>query len=371
MKIDKSCGCLIDDLLDDNRLCGSSPEDMKVMVDPDPERISLDFYQKKFTDGLPVIPPTQARVKKFYHYSSREPDDVIAVLPPRMGKATVEKVAVNAVMAGCLPGMMPLLEACIEGMSREEFNLAGINATTHPVAVGVIVNGPARDELGFNSADGCLGPGNLANATLGRAIRLCLINIAGAIPGVGDHATMGSPAKYAFCLAENESMSPWEPLHVERGFDACESTVTVLGMEAPHNVNDHRSRTPEDLLDTVVHTASTAGCNNSHVPGELLVIMSPEHAETVASHGWSREDVRNYIHERALVPAPLGDRGGRKLDYSLVVDDMVPVTGSPDDVVLVVAGGAGRHTMIAHGFGGSSESQTVPVELKKWINPSP
>ncbi|WP_321211410.1 hypothetical protein [Methanothermobacter sp. DP] len=363
VKIDKSCGCLIEDLLEDERLCSSSPEDMKVMVDPDPDRISLEFYEKRMTDGLPIIPPTEARVRKFYRYTPRKPEDVIATLPPRMGIATVEKVAVNAVMAGCIPPMMPLIEACIEGIGRDEFNLAGINATTHPVAVAVLVNGPAAEELGFNSGVGCLGPGNLACATLGRALRLSLINIAGAVPGVGDHATMGSPAKYSYCFAENEDESPWEPLHVERGFGADESTVTVIGVEAPHNVNDHRSRTPEDLLDTIVHTASTAGCNNSHVPGELLVIMSPEHAETVASHGWSREDVKNYIHENTTVEARLADRGGRKLDEDLITDGMVHITRGPEDVILVVAGGPGRHTMIAHGFGGSSESQTVPVRF--------
>lgn len=363
VKIDKSCGCLIDDLLDDNRLCGSSGEDMKVMVDPDPERISLEFYEKRMTDGLPIIPPTQVRVEKFYRYTSRDPGDVIAALPPRMGMATVEKVAVNAVMAGCIPQMMPLLESCIEGIGREEFNLAGINATTHPVAVAVVVNGPVVRDLNFNPGAGCLGPGNLPGATLGRALRLCLMNIAGAVPGVGDHATMGSPAKYSYCLAENEDESPWEPLHVERGLSGDDSAVTLLGVEAPHNVNDHRSREPEDILDTIIHTASTAGCNNSHVPGELLVIMSPEHAETLASHGWTRDDVKNYIHEGVVVPAGLADRGGRKLDDGLIVDGMVHLTRSPSDVVLVVAGGAGRHTMIAHGFGGSSESQTVPVRF--------
>src|SRR5690606_35622684 len=206
---------------------------------------------------------------------------VVTVLPPRRGKATVEKIAINSVMAGCLPYFMPVVEQAVKALGQEEFNLAGINATTHPVAICTLVNGPKSRELGMHSGTGCLGPGNLANATLGRAIRLCMLNIAGAVPGVGDHATHGSPAKYSYAFAEAEEESPWGPLHVERGFDKEDSTVTVMGLEAPHNVNDHRSTCAEDLLDTMAHTASTSGCNNSHIPGEMLVLMSPEHATTL------------------------------------------------------------------------------------------
>lgn len=380
-KIDKSCGCLIEDILGESpekskekttiefikksdRLCPTSSQDVEIFVDPDVEKISLDFYQKKYTDGLPIVPPTRERVHKFYKYSAYEPQDVLALLPPRQGKATIEKIAINGVMAGCLPLFMPVLEKAIIGMSQPQFNLAGVNATTHPVATCAIVNGPVTQELEINTGAGCLGPGNLANATIGRAIRLCLINIAGAVPGIGDHATMGSPAKYSYCFAENEEENPWEPLHVERGLPEDSSAVTVLGMEAPHNVNDHRSNTAEDVLDTIVHTISTAGCNNSHVPGELLVIMSPEHAETVAGEGWAKADVKNYIHKKSIVPVELGDRGGRRLDKKWVKEDMVSLTRSPDDVIVVVAGGVGRHTMVAHGFGTSCESVTEGLVLK-------
>ena len=135
---------------------------------------------------------------------------------------------------------------------------------------------------------GCLGPGNIANATIGRAVRLCLINIAGAVPGIGDHATMGSPAKYSYAFAESESESPWESMHIERGFDPLTSTTTVMAVEAPHNVNDHRSKHAEELLETISRTLSTPGSNNSHVPGEVLVIMSPEHARTISRDGWDK-----------------------------------------------------------------------------------
>jgi hypothetical protein len=380
-KIDKSCGCLIEDILGESsekskdkqsiefsknsdRLCPTSAQDIKIFVDPDVEKISLDFYRKKYTDGLPIVPPTMGRVKKFFQYSTYEPQKVLGILPPRQGKATIEKIAINGVMAGCLPFFMPVLEKAVLALSRPQFNLAGVNATTHPVAICTLVNGSISQELEMNTESGCLGPGNLANATIGRAMRLCLINIAGAIPGIGDHATIGSPAKYSYCFAENEKDKPWEPLHVERGFPKESSAVTVLGMEAPHNVNDHRSKTAEGVLDTIVHTLSTAGCNNSHVPGELLVIMSPEHTETVAGDGWAKEDVKNYIHEKALVPVELADRGGRLLDKKWVRNNMVSLTRSPDDVILVVAGGPGRHTMVAHGFGTSCESVTEGLVLK-------
>ncbi|MEN6328799.1 MAG: hypothetical protein ABFC91_00720 [Methanobacteriaceae archaeon] len=360
-----SCGCLLDDVLKGEDVCDESAGE-EILVDPDAERISHEFYLHHLTDGLPIIPPTRDRVDKFLEYSKGPAQQVVAILPPRRGKATVEKIAINAVMAGCMPNSMPVVEQAIGGLGQEEFNLAGINATTHPVSICTLVNGPESRDLGMNSGVGCLGPGNLANSTIGRAIRLCMLNIAGAIPGVGDHATHGSPAKYSYAFAEAEEQSPWEALHIERGFQIEDSTVTVLGMEAPHNVNDHRSICAEDLLDTVAHTASTAGCNNSHVPGEILVIMSPEHAITLNKDGWNKKDVKNYLHQKMVVPTELGDRGGRKLDSQWKRDDEVRITRKAEDVVLVVAGGPGRHTLIAHGFGSGSKSVTIPLNQNSY-----
>ncbi len=365
-----SCGCVIDDLLDndddkvDSKLCDKRKNDIEVFVEPDPEKISYDFYTRRMTDGLPIIPPTHERVRKFLEYTDRNPEDIVAVLPPRQGNATLEKIAVNSVMAGCIPQFMPVVQKSIEALSCEKFNLIGINATTHPVSICTIINGPISREIGVASGVGCLGPGYMANATIGRAVRLCLINIAGAVPGVGDHATMGSPAKYSYTFAEAESESPWEPLHCERGFKEESSTITALAVEAPHNVNDHRSKHAEEVLETISHTVSTAGCNNSHVPGEILIILSPEHAQTISREGWDKMDVKNYLHENSVVPVEISDRGGRKLDKQWIVNEDTHITRSPDDVVLVVAGGIGRHSMISHGFGTSSESITLPILLK-------
>lgn len=370
---DDLCACSIEGMLEDkneeNRLCSSSSNDVEVFVDPDPEKISQKFYLKRMTDGLPIIPPTKDRVLRLLKYTDLDPDETIAVLPPKMGIATPEKIAVNSVMAGCLPQFMPFVLNCVKSLSIEKFNIAGINATTHPVAMCTILNGPLSREIGAGSGAGCLGPGNLANATIGRTIRLCMINIAGAIPGVGDHATMGSPAKYSYTFAENEAENPWESLSVERGFDPSVTTSTVLALEAPQNVNDHRSKTATDLLETIAKTASTPGCNNSHVPGEFLLIMSPEHAKTIYNDGFTKQDVKEYLHERCVVDVRLADRGGRKIDPEWIVEDKVRITRSPEDIVLVVAGGVGRHSMICHGFGTSSESVTLPIKLKNGVTP--
>ena len=365
-EVNENCGCDVNDFLlenrqDKERLCSIREADFEVFTDPDTEQVSNDFYLKNQTDGLPIIPPTRSRVDKFLKFSDLKPEEVIAVLPPKRGKATLEKIAINSVMAGCLPQFLPVVQHAIKAVSREKFNLPAINATTHPVAISTIINGPISGEIAVNSGVGCLGPGNIANATIGRALRLSMINIAGAFLGIGDHATMGSPAKYSYCFAEAEDESPWEPLHEERGFKQDITTVTVMAAEAPQNVNDHRSKTARDLLDTIIHTAAVAGCNNSHVPGELLIIMGPEHAKTVAADGWDKQDVKGYIHENVRVPVRLGDRGGRKLDEKWITDDQVRITRTPEDVILVVAGGPGRHSMISHGFGTSSESVTLPL----------
>lgn len=369
-KIDENCGCLIEDILNEEtqkrkttkiskespKLCPISDEDMEIFIEPDTEKTSLDFYQKKLTDGLPIIPPTQQKVDKFYKYSHYKPEDILGTLNPRQGKATIKKIAINSVMAGCLPQFMPIIETSIKAISNPKFNISAINATTHPISICTLINGPIRERLEINCKTGCLGPGNIANSSIGRSIRLCLINIAGAVPGIGDYATLGSPGKYSYCFGENEEENPWNSLHEERGFKKEDNVVTVFAVESPYNVNDHRSQTGYDLLDTIINTISTAGCNNSHVPGELLIIMSPEHAQTIFNDNLSKMDVKEYIHENALVPERLANRGGRLLDIKWSKEDFVPLTRTANDVNLVVAGGFGRHTMVAPGFGSSTSS---------------
>src|SRR5215813_507234 len=187
-------------------------------------------YRENLTDGLPVVPPTEELVQSFLDAAALSADSIIAELTERARVITAEKLAINAVMAGCLPEYMPVLVAAVEALADPAFNLQGVQVTTNPVAPLLIVNGPARQTLGFNAGYGCFGPGHRANATVGRAVRLILINIGSAIPGEGDMAVAGHPGKYTFCVAEHKEESPWEPLHVERGLPRESSAVTLIGI---------------------------------------------------------------------------------------------------------------------------------------------
>src|SRR4051812_40449555 len=189
-----------------------------VEADEDFDAINALYLERGWSDGLPIVPPTAARVEKMLAYCDRPLNEPIGKMAPRYGDATPVRLAANAVMAGCRPEYFPLFMLAIEAMCEEPFNLYGVQATTHPCAPLVIVNGPIAREVGMNGGHNAFGPGNHANATLGRAIRLALLNIGGALPGSGDMSTFGSPSKYSYCVAENEAESPWEPLHAERGF---------------------------------------------------------------------------------------------------------------------------------------------------------
>jgi hypothetical protein len=340
-----------------------------VECEDDLEQINREYYMRGWTDGLPVVPPTEARVERMLAGTTRQPQEVLGRLPPRWGDATVEKVAINAVMAGCLPAYMPVLITAVEAMLEPRFNLYGIQATTHPVAPLLILNGPMGRQLELNSGYNAYGPGWRANATIGRAIRLLLLNVGGGIPGRGDRSTQGSPAKYSYCLAENEARNPWTPLHVERGFPAEVSTVTVWGGEAPHNVNDHVSQSAANLLTTVADTAATMGMNNLYLNDtEMLIALGPEHAATIAADGWSKADVQQFIFEQARVPVRRAKHGGmwgmqdwpRWLDV-LDDDTGIPVVRRWQDIVVIVVGGAGKHSSCVPTFG-ATRSVTRAIE---------
>ncbi|MBI2906816.1 MAG: hypothetical protein HYX92_04060 [Chloroflexi bacterium] len=208
----------------------------RVPVEDSADAINQLYYDKGWTDGLPIVCPTEERVLRMLRYSDRQPGDVAAEVAPLYGEATVEKIAINAVMAGCLPQYLPVVVAAVEAVAVEEFNLYGIQGTTNPVTPALIVNGPIAKELNINAGPNLLGQGNRANATIGRAIRLIMLNIGGGAPDTVDKATHGQPGKYTFCFAENEGESPWEPLHVERGYAQEVSTVTVAGVTGTTNV---------------------------------------------------------------------------------------------------------------------------------------
>src|SRR3989440_2529207 len=220
----------------------------------DPAEAMEFFYQQGWSDGLPVVPPTPARVREFLEYSGNFPGDILGMIPARNRVIPAEKVAINAVMAGCLPNYMPVIVAAIEAMCQEEFNLHGISATTGGTAPLLIINGPVVQQLNINSGVNCFGPGVRANATIGRAMRLILMNVCGSIPGVLDKSCLGHPGKYSYCIAEDEEGNPWEPLSTERAMPPEVSAVTVCAGEAPHFVNSQVGGTGERLIGSIVNT---------------------------------------------------------------------------------------------------------------------
>lgn len=332
---------------------------------------SREAVRRGWSDGLPLIPPTEERVAKMLEGMKRGPLDTIGVLSPRQGEATVQAVAINAVMAGCEPRHMPILLAAVEAMTEPNLNLDGINATTHPCAVFVLVHGPIARTAGIHGGSGCFGPAFPSNVSIGRAVRLILLNIAGATPGKGDRATQGSPAKIAFCAAEREDQSPWPPFHTTRGLDAQDSGVTVFVCEGPHNIQDHGSNTGEGILLTVAGAMGQAGSNNILAQGEPILALGPEHAATIAADGYSREEVQRYIYENARYPASkvspeflrmVEDRLQGGTGGVIGEDGMLTIAERPEEIHIFVAGGPGKHSAWMPTFGGMTRPATVRID---------
>ena len=320
------------------------------------DEIDTQYQERGWTDGLPIVPPTERRVRELLEQTPRDPREVVGVLPPRQGEATVEKIAVNAVMAGCRAEYFPVVLAAIEALADPLFNLDSVQATTHPVATLLVVNGPIARAIGLQAGYNAFGQGFRANVTIGRAVRLVLMNVGGGLPGSGDRATQGSPAKIAYCVAENEAESPWEPLHVEAGLPAGTSTVTVFGCEGPHNIQDHYSNTALGVLLTVAGAMGQAGSNNLLGRGWPLLSLGPEHAATIAKEGYTKQKVKDFLFEHARFPlARLGlEYRRQQIERWGVVDapdTMVPIVRRAEDISIIVAGGAGKHSSWQPTFG--------------------
>jgi len=322
------------------------------------------FYANGWTDGLPIIPPTEDTVEAMLRTVDRDPGEVVGRVAPRFGEATLEKIAINAVMAGCLPEYFPVVVAAAEAVTDEAYNLNGIQATTRVSAPLIIVNGPVRRALDINGGPNCFGQGWRANATIGRALRLVLINLGGGYPGRTDKACLGYPGKHTSCVAENEEASPWEPLHVARGLRAGESAVTVFACEAPHSVTDHTSTTGRGMLGTLADSMATRGNNTMHRAGEMGVVIGPEHAETLRAEGWSKAGAQQFLFDTAR--RPLRDlKGGGEFygDKTFDVywpkwvdrhdeDARIPVVRQPQDLIVFAAGGSvGRLSAVLPGWG--------------------
>lgn len=315
------------------------------------ERAGVDeveeMFERGWTDGLPVIPPTRERVDAML--AGRDPSVSLGLVPPAMGEATLERLAACAVLAGCRPSYFPFVVAAVEAALEPAFNLNGQAVTTSPPGQVVIVNGPGRREVGLHSGMGALGPGWRANLTIGRALRLVVTLTGGGAPGRLDRATLGHPGKLGFCIAEAEESSPWEPLHVERGLAPESTAVTLVAGDAPLSVSDHRSRTPEELAATL-GWAAAAQWSPFWWPMDAtsLFVICPEHVALFAGAGWAKEDVRTAIFEAVVRPArELRFGEATPLVRAAPDDELVRKWPSADRILIVVAGGdAGRFSAV-------------------------
>ena len=319
------------------------------------------FWEQGWTDGLPVVPPTEDAVRGMLASIDADPQHSLGVMQPRNSRATLEKLAINAVMAGCKPEHFPVVVAGVRAAMREGFNLAGTAATTGGAMQVMIVNGPVASELGIQADAGCLGPGFRANAAIGRALRLIVRNVAGLTPGEMDKATLSSPGRYSFCFAENEARSPWEPLHVERGYAPETSTVTLAGILGIYRIMESTSGTGFGVLGTITGNMKTVGIANYYqqaTGGQVILVLCPEHAAEIAASGLSKADVKDYVFHNARMPvgqlkgiAHYGNRTWPSWIDESRDDVMVPIVRSASDVVVLVAGGDGRHSCWMAGWG--------------------
>jgi hypothetical protein len=313
----------------------------------DPASWSEELYDAlcdaRIGDGLPVIPPTRERVQAMLNYSDREPDTVILGETQPSGAAiTVERLAINAVMAGCRPHYFPIVLAVFDTLADPAFPFLQTATTSYPGGTLVLVSGPMAQEIGIASEGGCMGPGFRANATIGRTVSLTLLNICRALPGRADLAAQGSPAKYTYCFAENDAANPWEPLHTER-FGPDVTCVYVGKAEGPHQAMNYIGTTPVSVLGSIASTATSLGSNNAYQPGDLVVALCPDHARLIAQAGWSKDDVRRYLFEAARNPREaLAERGLVPIQPEWMAPlAQVPVVRRPEDIIVVVVGGPG------------------------------
>ena len=310
---------------------------------------------------MPVVPATESLVRRMLSGYGEDPSLSLGVIQPRNAQVTLEKVAINAVMAGCRPEYFPVVVAAVKAVLQEEFNVAGVSATTGGAAPVIIVNGPLAKQLDINGDAGCFGPGYRANASIGRALRLVIRNLGGLILGEMDKATLSTPGRYSFCFAENEDRSPWEPRHIELGFDPSASILTVLGTRSVYEVMETTVPTGIEVLQTIVDTMKAAGVSNYYQIGtgtQIALVVCPEHAADMSASGLSKTDVRQYIYQNARMPmhrlkdvAHYGNRNWPSWVDETNPNTLVPIVREADDIVIVVAGGDGRHSAWLSGWG--------------------
>jgi hypothetical protein len=319
-----------------------------------------DLLARQWTDGLPVVLPTPERVTDMLATVAAAADELLGPMPTHWNPTYVHHIAVNAVLAGCRPDYFPAVLAAVRAVLAPEFNLYGVQGTTNPCGVLVLVNGPIADAIGLNHAHNLFGQGYRANATIGRAVRLCLINIGGGRPQIGDMSTLGNPNKYGSCIAEDERGTPWEPYHVSRGYSSDQSTVTVQSAVAPLNVIT-MSDDGEDVLNTLARAMITPGGNGLFLDQEMLIVLSPTQAARIARRGYTRAVLCEQLWQRGRVEidalSTTDERALRDWRRASIRSDngrdYVYPTAGPEGIHVVVAGGEGPHSAIMPGFNGS------------------
>ena len=330
------------------------------------------FFAKQWSDGLPVVPPTEERLDAMLAGMRRDAEELIGLVPPLMSPATVRAIALHAVMAGCRPEYLPVLIGAMECVLEERFNLLLLQATTSAGAPFILVNGPYARAIGLHGGIGCFGPGFRTNATIGRALRLMMMNLGGGIPGITALSGFGGPWRYTYCVAENDDERPWPSYAQARGFSPDQDVITALPLEGPVMVWDDASETPERLVVAIADMMSALGGGNIYRQADMAVVLSPQHAEVFAKAGMSRDDTHRLLIERA--GRKLGEirRGGiwrgaagaARWPFSLNLDDdnaFVPAIGDPSDLHLIVAGGAGSPaSLVMHGITVASRAVTRP-----------
>jgi len=328
---------------------------------------AIEFcFAQGWTDGLPVVPPTADRVGRMLEGAGLDPKQEIGFVAHRAVSITAEKVAINAVMAGCKPEFMPVVVAAVEGIADPRWSYHGPGTSTAGAGVLMIVNGPIAGDLDVNAGDNLFGPGWRANLTIGRAVRLVMRNVCGSMPGTLDRGTLGHPGKLSYVIAENEAESPWTPLHVERGFRADQSTVTVMAAEAPHQFYNQLSNTAEGVLTTL--------CDDMRISGNVMgqphyaLVLAGEHMRTITGDGWDKKRIRQFVWEHTQNSHAHLKRTGRMAGPIQPGDEtkLRPLVASPDDIFVIAAGGrAGAFSAYIPGWSSSRSSQAVTKEVRR------
>ncbi|MDE0941204.1 MAG: thioredoxin family protein [Alphaproteobacteria bacterium] len=321
-------------------------------------------FDRGWSDGLPVVPPTPTRVYRMLQGTTRAPDEVIGIIPPDLSPCTVEKVAINAVMAGCKPEYMPVVLAAVEAALIEEFCMHGLLCTTMFAGPMVVVNGPMARKIGMNARENALGQGNRANATIGRALQLIIRNVGGGKPGGIDRACLGNPGKYTFCFAEDEEGSNWESLSVERGFAPDASTVTLFAADGVQAISDQKSRKPESLARTFAACLRIVDHPKYVMAADAFLVVSPEHERTFINAGWTKARLKEELDELLMIPGSELVVGAGGIDEGIPLDlaDKTLPKFRPGGLNIVRAGGgAGMFSAVIGGWAAGGEKGSIPV----------